>query len=247
MRCPTSTPFGFLMKSGDSCWSLDYVVSEELVEEAGASAEGGGRRVCDLCGRPSRVCWCPFVPRPPIQITSEVVVLQHPNEDKRGIRTARMAELGIAGGRCAVYKGRKFPGSVERLQEIFSDEENTFLLYPGSDSSPLEDVVAQRRVGGGKEGAHLTFILLDGTWDEARKLLTWNPSLRRLKRASLSAAAPGRRRSRYVVRTQPADGCLSTVESVAEALAAVEEGWSCEEVDALCAPLDAMCNTQGRT
>ena len=82
--------------------------------------------------------------------------------------------------------------------------------------------------------------------DEARKLLSWNPSLRRLKKASLSAAEEGQRRSRYVVRTQPADGCLSTVESVAEALAAAEEGWSRAEVDALCAPLDAMCNTQGR-
>ena len=75
-----------------------------------------------------------------------------------------MAELGIAGGRCAVYKGRKFPGNVERLREVLSDEEKTFLLYPGSDSSPLEDVVAQSR-GGGKQGAPLTFIVLDGTWD----------------------------------------------------------------------------------
>ena len=92
----------------------------------------------------------------------------------------------------------------------------------------------------------LRFIVLDGTWDEARKLLARNPSLQRLKKASLS---PGQRdqRSRYVVRTQPADACLSTVESVAEALAAVEEGWSGEQVDALCAPLDAMCNIQGWT
>ena len=66
-------------------------------------------------------------------------------------------------------------------------------------------------------------------------------------RCFLLNRAPGQRgrRSRYVVRTQPADACLSTVESVAEALAAVEEGWSGEQVDALCAPLDAMCNIQG--
>ena len=55
-----------------------------------------------------------------------------------------MAELGISGGRCKVYSGRKFPGSVDRLREISSDEENTFLLYPGKDSSPIEDIVAER-------------------------------------------------------------------------------------------------------
>ena len=74
------------MKDSDSCWPLDVGVSEELVEEAAEEGGGGGRRLCDLCRRPSRVCWCPFVPRPPIQIASRIVVLQHPNEDKRGIR-----------------------------------------------------------------------------------------------------------------------------------------------------------------
>ena len=60
---------------------VDVGVSEELVEEAAEEGGGGGRRLCDLCRRPSRVC-----PRPPIQIASRIVVLQHPNEDKRGIR-----------------------------------------------------------------------------------------------------------------------------------------------------------------
>lgn len=214
--------------------SPDFEVSdsEELAESG-----GGGRRVCDLCCRPARVCWCSFVPRPPLEISrAEVIILQHPNEAKRGIRTARMAELGISGGRCKVYSGRKFPGNLDRLREIFSDED-TFLLYPGKDSSPLEDIVVERT----EEGHRLRFVVLDGTWDEARKLLSRNPSLQRLKKASLSAS---RSRSRYVVRTQPADACLSTVESVAEALAAVEEGWSGQQVDALCAPLDAMCNIQ---
>ena len=61
-----------------------------------------------------------------------------------------MAELGISGGRCKVYSGRKFPGKLDRLREIFSDEDNTFLLYPGKDSTPLEDIVAERTEEGGR-------------------------------------------------------------------------------------------------
>ena len=61
-----------------------------------------------------------------------------------------MAELGISGGRCKVYSGRKFPGNVERLREILADEDNTFLLYPGKDSTPLEDIVAERTDKGGR-------------------------------------------------------------------------------------------------
>ena len=59
---------------------------EEFAEDAGG---GGGRHVCDLCCRPARVCWCPFVPRPPLEISRcEVIILQHPNEARRGIRVA---------------------------------------------------------------------------------------------------------------------------------------------------------------
>ena len=73
--------------------SPDFGVSgpEESTENGGGADEagggGGGRRVCELCCRPARVCWCSFVPRPPLEISRcEVVILQHPNEAKRGIR-----------------------------------------------------------------------------------------------------------------------------------------------------------------
>ena len=87
----------------------------------------------------------------------------------------------------------------------------------------------------------LTFVALDGTWDEARRLFDRNPALRALKRAALGPD-PDNRKSAYVVRTQPADFCLSTVESVARTLALAEGRPDVEE--RLVAPLHAMCNFQ---
>ena len=85
--------------AGEICSIMDteedfaYVTSPEFGEsepEEEKEAEGvGGRRVCERCGRPARVCWCPFLPQPPLEIRrSEVIILQHPNEAKRGIREA---------------------------------------------------------------------------------------------------------------------------------------------------------------
>ena len=66
------------------------VISPDFGEsEPEEDASSGGRSICERCGRPARVCWCPFLPRPPLEIRrSEVVILQHPNEAKRGIREA---------------------------------------------------------------------------------------------------------------------------------------------------------------
>jgi DTW domain-containing protein YfiP len=70
------------------------------------------------------------------------------------------------------------------------------------------------------------------------QLFVRNPELQRLTRIKLDTGA----KSSYVVRTQPSDACLSTVETIAETLAAVERVPRLAE--RLCAPLHAMCNYQ---
>ena len=86
--------------------------------------ETSSRSECLDCERPSRVCWCPHLPNPKLDIVSKVLILQHPNESKRGIRTALMAVRGIEGGKCWIEKGRKFPGQSGVLRDILSDERN---------------------------------------------------------------------------------------------------------------------------
>jgi DTW domain-containing protein YfiP len=56
--------------------------------------------------------------------------------------------------------------------------------------------------------------LLDATWGGARKLLRLSPSLQQLPRIMFTPTAP----SRYIIKQQPQEGCLSTLEAVHELL-----------------------------
>lgn len=80
------------------------------------------------------------------------------------------------------------------------------LVYPG----PGED--------DGPEGCDLTgigrFILIDGTWHQARKIHQRSPYLARARRVGLRPAGP----SRYNLRKNQKESCLCTAECVIEIL-----------------------------
>ena len=138
-----------------------------------------------------------------------------------------MLELGLADDCCTVYSGRKFPGKDAKLGAILSDP-RTRILYPGPKSVPLESQPSDIS----------TLVILDGTWDQARKLFSHNPALQTVPKVSLSLSAP----SEYVVRTQPTAGCLSTLEAGVHSVALLEN--RPEIVQPLLAPLVTMCNIQ---
>jgi len=190
--------------------------------------EDEGRVSCSNCQRPLPACWCPHLPSPRITSTIKLVVLQHPGETKRNIRTCRMLELGLASGCCTVYSGRKFPGINTNLGGILSDP-STRILYPGPDSVPLTSLPSS---------SVSTLVILDGTWDQARKLFSRNPLLQAVPKVSISLSTP----SEYVVRTQPFAGCMSTLEVGVHSIAIIENRQ--DIVEPLLAPLVAMCNMQ---
>lgn len=213
----------------------DLLTSLTLAEEEG---DNDNRKQCPDCERPARVCWCPYLPSPPLAPGStRILILQHPNEAKRHIRTARMAQLGLAKTHCQVLIGRKFSSSLEvfvndTLGQVL-EQPTTFILYPSEEAQDVKEVVVEST-----NKSPLTFIILDGSWDEARKLYSWNPLLKSVRKSVLSVQT----KSAYVVRTQPADQCLSTIESAAHTLAIVQDDPTL--VDQLLAPLHAMCNFQ---
>ena len=212
---------------------------EELIDLTEEEKEiESSRTLCQSCERPNQVCWCSYLPNPKVELKkSRILILQHPNEAKRRIRTALMAELGISRSQCKILKGRKFKADLKVFEEESFEQvlsrDSTFVLYPGEDAvnvvtiPNLEDLKTP-----------LTFVILDGTWDEAKKIFNWNPLLKTARKASLSIQS----KSEYVVRTQPADFCLSTLETAAHTLAIVENDSGI--VQELLQPLHAMCNFQ---
>lgn len=189
------------------------------------------RKHCPDCCRPQTVCWCVHLPVPRIQTRTKIILLQHPLEEKRSIRTARMLELGLAEGCCTVYQGHTFPGSCPALSSLL-DSPHTLVLYPGPGSQDLDTLQGE------DQGEGRNVIILDGTWDQARKIWNANPALHKVRRVSLSLQSP----SEYVVRTQPMVGCLSTLETAAHTVARLEGRM--EIVEPLLGPLRAMCNIQ---
>lgn len=168
------------------------------------------------------------------------MILQHPSEEKRCLRTARILELSLIAGHCLIVKGKRFSSLKNPiLREVFGDESQlsaaeesrrkTVLLYPGNDCQSLDELSARESYD---------IVVIDGTWSQSRSIYHNSPILHSLPRIHLN----GNHRSSYVIRTQPTEACLSTVESAALVLAHVESDPTI--YDKLTDPLKALCDFQ---
>jgi len=142
------------------------------------------------------------------------VFLMHPKEykeEKAG--TGRLTHLCLPNSELRMGKG--FDGD-EDVQALLNDPQNhCVLLYPGKDARNLTKGEFSTP---DLAGRRLVVFLLDATWSGARKMLRLSPSLQRLPRIMFTPTAP----SRYIIKQQPQEGCLSTLEAVHELLLVLE-------------------------
>jgi len=137
------------------------------------------RLSCEKCRRPQRVCWCSYLPERPIKIRGKIIILQHPGEEKRNLKTAPMLFNGLESGCCVIYLGKKFPTwKHEGLAELL-DEPNTFVLFPGANSKCLKHIVKNSS----PEDCY-NLVLIDGTWSQAKSMYFHSPRLHNLPQVS---------------------------------------------------------------
>ncbi|KAM3965462.1 DTW domain containing 2 [Aphomia sociella] len=188
------------------------------------------RDLCTNCMRPMVVCWCSALPPERLNPRSRIILLQHPAEEKRCLRTAPMLQLGLAQNKCLIYKGKRFPQPRHDNLEVILTQPNTVLLYPSKTAVDIKDLE--------NDSEFYNLILLDGTWPQAKAIYTSSPILHNVKQVKLLT----HNTSSYIIRTQPTEGCLSTLETAAEALSQLEGDDTYREQ--LIKPLHALCKYQ---
>lgn len=141
------------------------------------------------------------------------VLLMHPKEFRREkANTGRLTHLCLSNSE--IIQGVAFDDHP-RVKAVLADpSKHVVLLYPGDEAVNLSLSPTSPVTPPGKE---LVVLLLDATWSCARKMLKMSPSLQRLPRIMFTPSTP----SRYVIKQQPFNGCLSTLESVHEVLTAL--------------------------
>ena len=85
------------------------------------------RDLCGGCERPIPVCLCSYYPEHPLKLHTQVLILQHPLEKYRPMRTVPLLQRCLQPANCKVIEGRRFASFG--LSEILENPRN-LLLYP---------------------------------------------------------------------------------------------------------------------
>lgn len=163
------------------------------------------RASCRHCGLHPNICVCDACA--PVANRTPITILQHPTEVGRPKGTVRILQRCLE--QLTVVPGETADDFRAGEVDLAALPSGTAVLFPGPDSQPLETVDV---------GAINHWLVLDGTWRKAAKLLHLNPSLAQLPRFHFATPPV----SRYVIRKAPGAGALSTAEAVTYLLEQIE-------------------------
>ncbi|MFB2862606.1 tRNA-uridine aminocarboxypropyltransferase [Aeromonas sp. MdU4] len=160
-------------------------------------------RYCTRCTRAIKACLCDYIV--PIENRTPLYILQHPNEVAHPKGTAALLEASLL--RCEIHVGEDFSRD-EWLNVLLADRScRYYLLWPDDDAISLV-TLRQQVENESPIRTAVAFILLDGTWRKAYRMLQSNPALACLPRIGIGAIA-----GQYAIRKKPFPDALSTIEA----------------------------------
>lgn len=169
----------------------------------------------------------------PIETRTKFVLLMHPKENRKTKNgTGRLTHLSLPNSE--IHVGIDF-SNHKRVNALIDDPENDcYILYPGENSIRLNDTSVVR------EGRRTVIFIIDSTWACSKKMLRLSKNLHPLPRVSFEHAEL----SRFKIKHQPKEYCLSTIEStrcVLELLAKHgDEQIEPRRLETFLAPFEAM-------
>lgn len=133
------------------------------------------------------------------------MILQHYDEARNAIATARMAHLSMTNSRLIV--GNHFGDDAAVNALIADTSQRNVVLYPKKNALPIEQVFADEAAG---DSRPLVFWVLDAKWSKVPKMLRLSPNVCSLPMVAFSPQC----QSRFQIRRQPHPACLSTIEAI---------------------------------
>lgn len=163
----------------------------------------GGRGECYVCRRAKKNCLCGGVKT--FSTRMRFVILMHSEEaHKQRTGTARLAKMCLENA--LLLTGVDFTRN-ERVNALLQDPSySPFVLYPGPEAVNFKTLGRDKLT----DGKNLLVFVIDGTWRGARSILNKSRNISALPRLSFSRGYT----SRFLIKKQPLERCVSTIEAV---------------------------------
>lgn len=166
---------------------------------------------CEKCGLSLLNCICNDIPKLNSQI--EFCLLTHERELKRPTNTGRLIKM-VMPDNTTIYEWKRKELPVELIKKIESEEYEAILVFPMESKGNKINTKSTR-----DSKKKILFILIDGTWQEARKIVKKSPYLLELGIFEFNPIV----KSKFVLRRNIDDSHLCTVETAIELLKKVKE------------------------
>lgn len=173
---------------------------------------------CNKCGLPTLTCICNQVN--PITTKSKFWILASEREFYRPSSTGRLLKL-INPDSTEIFLWERTSPPIKLLDNINTYKGKTFILFPAEDESSTNKTVDNPNEGN-------AFILIDGTWKEARKIVRKSNYLKDLPIISINPDYE----SNFILRRGRVEGTLCTIEAAMEILkitGEIEQQQACEK------------------
>ncbi len=166
------------------------------------------RKFCWTCHRPTLRCFCTLA-RPFVSF-ADFALIVHPDEIKSTVGTAWILRRSISNIEWFRSKGDEIDSNSALIDALRIPGRVPLLLFPGTHAFNLSQDSHEAWIQLVPNSQRPFFIVIDGTWTQAHRMLRKSSLLRSLPRVSFETP----HLSEYGFKKQPNSHCLSSVEGV---------------------------------
>jgi len=146
---------------------------------------------------------------PRIELKTKIALLIHHRELSRNSNTGLLALRALVNSEMRIRGERR---EALDLQELLSPHYRTFLFFPSADAVELDRTLVTQ------ERRPIQLIVPDGTWRQARKILSRHPELKELPRVKISTP----NHPTFQLRAQSRPERMATLQAIAHGLGVIE-------------------------